>query len=349
MFVGRTAGACKREKGYGKTHYRLMKRPGTDIEKVLRRFPSVGLVITPTPIYRLSRLSERLECNAYVMRDDLTGFAIGGNKVRKLDYLVGDAKSKGADTLITSKASNFSRNAAAAGKAHGFEVHVVLDGDECDQNPASQSLFEQFGAVLRYSRATDSESLDATYRNTVSHLNASGKAVYELHPGGSDCIGALGYLEAFKQIVEFSAKSGAHFNRVFHATGSTATQVGLVMGQGLSGYHTSIVGIAVSQTAEIQYERVRGLAAATAQMIGLDLDESTIVVDDGFLGDGYAVPSEAGREALKMFAQLEGLLLDSVYTGKAAAGLIEYARSGLLGPEENVLFVHTGGNSDVFY
>lgn len=321
----------------------------TDIEKTLRQFPSVNLTIAPTPIYRLSRLSEQLKCNAYVMRDDLTGFAIGGNKTRKLDYLVGDAVSKNADTFITSNASNFSRNAAAAGKAFGFEVHVILAGGESDQNPISQSLFEQFDANLHYAGDIDAGALDVIYRSTVGHLTASGKKIYELHPGGSDCIGALGYLEAFEQIVKFSAESDIHFNRIFHATGSTGTQVGLLMGQGLSCYDTCIVGIATSQTSEIQSQRVRDLAAATAQMVGLDFDESTIIVDDRFLGDGYAIPSEAGREAMKVFARLEGVLLDSVYSGKAAAGLIEYASSGLLDPEENVLFVHTGGNSDIFY
>ena len=138
----------------------------TSIQKVLSRFPNAHLSITPTPICRLSRLSSHIGQNIYIMREDLTGFAIGGNKVRKLDYLIGDAIEKKANVLITMKATSFSRNAAAAGKALGFEVHVLVPGDESEQNCASQALFKQVDAVLHYVKNDNENELTATYHNS---------------------------------------------------------------------------------------------------------------------------------------------------------------------------------------
>lgn len=319
------------------------------IQQVLDKFPNAGISITPTPIYKLSRLSSQLGCNLHIMREDLTGFAIGGNKVRKLDYLIGDAVSKNATTLITTKASSFSRNAAAAGKVVGLEVHVLLVGDESEQNANSQELFHQFETILHYVSNDSPESIEAKYNRIISDLRDHDKIVYELHPGGSDPIGSLGYINAFDEIIQYSRNSGVHFDKIFHSTGSTATQVGLLLGQCISGYETTIIGMAASQKTNIQKERVRQLALATAQMLGIQFDDSRIIVDDRFLGPGYAIQSEAGEDAKRTFALLEGVLLDSAYTGKAAAGLIYYAANKMFSENENVLFIHTGGNSGLFY
>jgi 1-aminocyclopropane-1-carboxylate deaminase/D-cysteine desulfhydrase-like pyridoxal-dependent ACC family enzyme len=283
------------------------------------------------------------------MREDLTGFAIGGNKNRKLDYLIGDAVSKNADTLITTKASSFSRNAAAAGKVFGFEVHVILVGEESEQNPNSQALFHQFETVLHYAPKTPAEAITNEYDRTTNELRKHGKIVCELHPGGSDSIGSLGYINAFDEIVQYSMNAGVHFDKIIHSTGSTATQVGLLLGQCISEYDTTIIGMAASQKTDVQIERTRQLALATAQMLEIRFDASTIIVDDRFIGPGYAIQSEEGEQATSMFALLEGVLLDSVYTGKAAAGLIYYAVNGKFSEKENVLFIHTGGNSGLFY
>jgi len=319
------------------------------IKCVLDGYPNAEISISPTPIYKLSRLSLHLGCNIYVMREDLTGFAIGGNKNRKLDYLIGDAVAKNADALITTKASSFSRNAAAAGKVFGFEVHVLLVGDESEQNANSQALFHQFETVLHYVPNNPPDAITAEYDRTLSDLRSHGKVVYELHPGGSDSIGSLGYINAFDQIIHYSENSGVHFNKIIHSTGSTATQVGLLLGQCISEYDTTIIGMAASQRTGIQKERIRQLASATAQMLEIQFDESRIVVDDRFIGPGYAIQSEEGEDAARMFALFEGVLLDDVYTGKAAAGLINYAKNEMFSENENVLFIHTGGNSGLFY
>ena len=319
------------------------------IQQILAEFPNANISITPTPIYKMSRLSARLGSNIYIMREDLTGFAIGGNKNRKLDYLIGDALRKNADTLITMKASSFSRNAAAAGKVFGFEVHVILAGTESEQNTHSQALFRQFETVLHYAQSKSPEAIAVKYEDIINDLRDRNRVVYQLHPGGSDTIGALGYINAFDQIVQYTGKTGIHFDKIVHSTGSTATQVGLLLGQSISAYDATIIGMAASQKAGAQRERVRELAETTADLLKISFDDSEIVVDDRFIGPGYAIESEEGRNAAKLFAVLEGILLDSVYTGKAAAGLIQYAANGELGNNENVLFIHTGGNSDLFY
>lgn len=319
------------------------------IQQILNKYPNAKISITPTPIYKLSRLSSHVGCNIYIMREDLTGFAIGGNKNRKLDYLIGDALRKNADALITTKASSFSRNAAAAGKVFGFEVHVLLVGNESEQNTNSQALFHQFETILHYASRNSPEDITAEYDRIVGDLRNQEKAVYELHSGGSDSIGSLGYINAFDQIVQYSKNSGIHFNKIIHSTGSTATQVGLLLGQCISQYDTTIIGMAASQKANVQGERVRELALTTAQMLEIPFDNSKIVVDDRFIGPGYAIQSEEGESATSMFALQEGVLLDSVYTGKAAAGLIYYAANEMIGENENVLFIHTGGNAGLFY
>ena len=319
------------------------------IRDVLRKFPNAGFSVSPSPIHKLSRLSAHLGHHTYIMREDLTGFAIGGNKVRKLDYLIGDAVAAGADTLITLKASSFSRNATAAGKVTGLEVHVLLVGSASEQNSASQALFNQFDTVLHYVPESGEEALAAAHERVVADLKNQGKAVYELHPGGSDSIGALGYINAFDEIVHYSQSSGIHFNTIIHSTGSTATQAGLVLGQCISGYDTSVIGMAASQKKDIQVERVCELATSTARMLDIHYDKSKVVVDDRFIGPGYAVPSDAGNDAARLFAGMEGILLDDVYTAKAAASLINYAASGEFAAEDNVLFIHTGGNTGLYY
>jgi 1-aminocyclopropane-1-carboxylate deaminase/D-cysteine desulfhydrase-like pyridoxal-dependent ACC family enzyme len=317
------------------------------VPELLTPYPSARLTLAPTPIHRMSRLSALLGHDLYVKRDDLSGFGIGGNKVRKLDYLLGDAIRAGADSLITRNASSFSRNAAVAGRALGLEVHVVVRGPETEQNPASQALFRAVGAELHY--AASGDEVDAVYAVQVRRLRDAGRSLYELHPGGSDPIGSLSYLEAFEEIRRYSEESGVRFGAIVHATGSTATQVGLVLGQCVCGYDTEVIGMAISQEKGIQRGRVLELARRTALMLQVELDEAKVIVDDAYLGPGYPHPSPEGMRAVELFARTEGLLLDQVYGGKAAAGLIDYAERGRLRRGQAALFIHTGGNSDLYY
>jgi 1-aminocyclopropane-1-carboxylate deaminase/D-cysteine desulfhydrase-like pyridoxal-dependent ACC family enzyme len=328
-----------------------MKTDGAKaIRALLRPYPTVPLSIKPTPIRVMKRLSARLGPGqrAWIMRDDLTGFALGGNKIRKLEYILGDALAKKVNSLVVAGACSFSRNAAAAGKALGLDVHLLIAGEEADQNPLSREYLTMMGAQVHY--AVDNENLQAKQHDLVDALRAGGRNVQELHPGGSDTIGTLAYIEAFAEIIEGMAREGVVFDQVLHASGSAATQAGLVLGQAISRCdRMRIVGIAISKTAEVQAKRVADLAGATAEMLGVDFDPSMVIIDDRYLGDGYPIPSADSRTAVEVFARAEGLLFDPIYVGKAAAALLGRVRGGELGDTANVLLVHTGGNAGAYY
>ena len=324
-----------------------MKELAKSIPDFLEKHPRAHLLQAPTIIHKLPRLSSRLGHDIYVLRDDLTGFGLGGNKTRKVDYLFGDALAKKATTVATMKATSFSRNAAAAASACGLELHVVLPGTESEQNPLSQALFMQWGARLHYEPEGEN-ALANCLDHVVESLKTQGKAVYVMHPGGSNSIGALSYVSAFHEILDFSHRSGIHFSHIIHSTSSAGTQAGLVVGQCISGYVTEIIGISASLKVSAQFERVRELAWLTAKMIDTSIDQTKIIVDDSFVGPGYALASKEGENAVKLFARLEGILLDPVYTGKAAAALLDYSENGRF-KNGTVLFIHTGGNAGVYY
>ena len=309
----------------------------------------MGFTVEPTPIHRLERLSSRLGRTVFAIREDMTGFGLGGNKVRKLDYLVADALYKRADVLVTSAASNFSRNAAVAAKTCGLKLHVIIPGDPSGHNAASQSFFDQYEAVLHYKAADVPGGLATAQAELVAELSSHGDVVYEMPPGGSTEIGTLGYVRVFEQIVRFTEMTGTHFDNIVLATGSAGTQAGLVVGQCISGYPTRVIGMAICRASDVQRERVRTLASSTAALLGVPFDEAKVLVDDRFLGDGYPIPSPDGDKGVRLFAHTEGLLLDRIYAGKAAAGLIHSASSGEIGAQENTLFVHTGGNGGLYY
>jgi L-cysteate sulfo-lyase len=313
----------------------------------LADYPRAGLIQVAAIIHRLPRLSKRLGHEIYVLRDDLTGFGLGGNKTRKLDYLVGDALAQGVTTLATTKATSFSRNAAAAASSCGLDLHVVLPGTESDQNPLSQSLFARWGARCHYEPdgvAALADRLDSVVRS----LRDKGKEVYVLHPGGSDSIGALSYVSVLGEIRDFSALSGVHFSHIMHSTSSAGTQAGLVVGQRIVDYSTQIIGISASRNASDQSELVHGLAESTARLFGMSVASDKVIVDDAFVGPGYAHASKEGERAVQTFAELEGILLDPVYTGKAAAALLDYVANNKF-QDDPVLFIHTGGNAGLYY
>jgi len=317
------------------------------ISECLAVHQRANLIQIPALIHRLPRLSSRLRYEIYVLRDDLTGFGLGGNKTRKVDFLIGDALALKATTMVTIKATSFSRNAAAGAAACGLNFHVVLPGNESDQNPLSQSIFAKWGAKLYY-EIGDQAALENRRDSVVASLRAQGENVYVLHPGGSDAIGALSYVSVLNEIHEFSERTGVHFSHIVHSTSSAGTQAGLVVGQSIVNYDTQVIGISASRTTSEQFEIVHELAQSTARLLGHQIDPSKIIVDDGFVGPGYAHASKEGEIASQTFVKQEGILLDPVYTGKAAAALLSYIENKRFvdGP---VLFIHTGGNAGVYY
>jgi 1-aminocyclopropane-1-carboxylate deaminase/D-cysteine desulfhydrase-like pyridoxal-dependent ACC family enzyme len=328
----------------------MRQKSANAIRERLAPHPTVPLAIKPTPICVMRAFSARLgpEQTAWVMRDDLTGFGLGGNKVRKLEYILGHALARKVDTLVATGACSFTRNAAAAGKALGLDVHLLIAGREADQNTLSRDYLDIMGAQVHY--VADPGSLADSRRSLVDTLRAEGRNVQELVPGGSDAIGTLAYVEAFAEIVEGMAREGAVFDRIYHASGSAATQAGLALGRAISGCErTRVIGVAISQPAEVQTRRVADLAVATADMLGVEFDPATIVIDDRYLGDGYPIPSADSRDAVEVFAREDGLLFDPVYVGKVGAALLDHASSGELADTKNALLIHTGGNAGVYY
>ncbi len=319
----------------------------SSIADCLAAHPRANLIKIPAIIHRLPRLSSLLKKEIYILRDDLTGFGLGGNKTRKVDFLIGDALAKRATTLVTLKATSFSRNAAAGAAACGLNIHVILPGNESNQNPLSQTVFAKWGAKLHYEKDDDT-ALKNRLEAVVTSLRKKGEAVYIMHPGGSDEIGALSYVAVLDEIREFSERTGVHFSHIFHSTSSAGTQAGLIVGQCINKYETQVIGISAARTASQQTDIVLELAHSLAHLLGIQLDSSKIIIDDHFIGPGYAIASKEGELASQMFAELEGILLDSVYTGKAAAALINYSKSEQFecGP---LLFIHTGGNAGLYY
>ena len=317
------------------------------ISDYLATHQRANLIQIPAIIHRLLRLSSQLRQEIYVLRDDLTGFGLGGNKTRKVDFLIGDALALRATTVVTIKATSFSRNAAAGAAACGLNFHVVLPGTESDQNPLSQSVFAKCGAKLHY-EIGDQTALENCQKSLVTSLRAQGENVYVLHPGGSDAIGALSYVSAFDEIREFSERTGVHFSHIVHSTSSAGTQAGLVVGRCIANYETQVIGISASRTRAEQFKIVHELAKSTAQLLGRGMDPTKIIIDDGFVGPGYGHASKEGEKASQVFAELEGILLDPVYTGKAAAALLDYSETKRFGGSP-VLFIHTGGNAGLYY
>ena len=325
----------------------MMMRLTNTIPDCLAVHPRANLIQVPAIIHKLPRLSSRFGQEIYILRDDLTGFGLGGNKTRKVDFLLGDALAKRATTLATMKATSFSRNAAAGASACGLDFHVVLPDTESDQNPLSQSVFAKWGALLHF-EGNNPKTLVDRLESVVASLSNQGKNVYVLHPGGSDAIGALSYVSVLDEISTFSVRTGVHFSHIMHSTSSAGTQAGLVVGQCIADYDTQIVGVSASRNASDQSKLICDLARSTAHLLDRSIDLSKVIVDDGFVGPGYARASKEGEMAAQTFAELEGILLDSVYTGKAAAALIDYLENDKFadGP---VLFIHTGGNAGVYY
>lgn len=308
----------------------------------------LNLSQTPTPLHHLPRLSELLDANIFCKRDDLTGFGFGGNKIRKLEYLLSDAVERGCDTLVTSGSnqSNWCRMAAAAGAALGMEVHLVLQGAVPTADTGNLRLSRLTGASMTHVDTEDDAVLDAACQELMASLTARGRKPYHMIVGGSTGLGSLGYVQALREIMDHEQTTGTRFSSIVHATGSAGTQAGLVAGAALYGWSGSIIGMAVSRSKEEQIPKVRRVLE---QMLSpAAMARTKVLVEDGYVGPGYRKDTPACLEAVEIFARTEGLFLDEVYTGKAAAGLIDYARKSRFPRGENILFIHTGGAAQLF-
>jgi len=322
----------------------------------LARFPRVSLAHLPTPMEPLPRLSKWLGGPMiWIKRDDCTGLAGGGNKTRKLEFLMAEAIEQGADTVITQGAtqSNHARQTAAAATRLGLGCHILLEdrtgSTEEDYNYNGNVMLNQlFEAPLqKYPGATDMNEAMAVRAN---ELREEGKKPYVIPGGGSNPTGALGYVNCALELLTQANDKHLRIDSVVHATGSAGTQAGLVAGLSASNSGIPVLGIGVRIPRAQQEENVYRLVEGTLDKLNLSgtVSRDAVRANCDYVGEGYGLPAQSTIDAIEMFARLEGILLDPVYSGKGAAGLIDLVRKGEFKKGQNVVFLHTGGAQALF-
>lgn len=323
----------------------------------LARFPRLSLGHFPTPLEALPNLSAYLGGpTIYIKRDDATGLATGGNKTRKLEFLLADAQQQGADIIITQGAtqSNHVRQTIAAATKLGLKTKVLLekrveDYGEDYQRSGNVLLDHLLGGEIidHLPAGTDMQQAMETLAES---LRKEGLKPYVIPGGGSSPVGALGYVACAEELLFQSSQQRLRIDHIVHATGSTGTQAGLVTGLAATHSQIPLLGISVRAPKAKQEENVYALAQRTWQLLGIpgELPRSAVQVNSDYVGKGYGIPTEGTLEALRLLAQLEGILLDPVYSGKGMAGLIDLIRQGYFHADENIVFIHTGGAAGLF-
>lgn len=301
----------------------------------------------PTCIEELPRLSEHLNGpKILVKRDDQTGLAFGGNKTRKLEFLVAEALEQGARMLITGGAlqSNHCRQTAAAAARFGLDCTLVLNGEMPDRLSANLLLDQMFGAEIV--TIADRALRDQTLQETFDKAVAGGRSPYLVTYGGSSPTGALGYAFAVEEFIKQNVK----VDWMVFGTSSGGTHAGLVLGQRVFGYQGKVLGISIDEPEDWLKNRVSSLASDASERMGarIEFEPAGVLANADYCRSGYGVLTDAEREAVRLFAKYEGLLLDPVYTGRAAAGMIDLIRKGFFKKEETILFWHTGGQPALF-
>ena len=322
----------------------------------LARFPRRFLAHLPTPLERLDRLSAELGGpEIWIKRDDCTGLSTGGNKTRKLEFLMAEAELQGADMVMTQGAtqSNHARQTAAFAAKLGMDCHILLE----DRTGSSNANYNNNGNVLLdhlHGATTEKRpgglDMNAEMESVAERFRAEGRKVYTIPGGGSNPTGALGYVNcAFEMLGQFNER-GLKVDHIIHATGSAGTQAGLITGLKAMNTQIPLLGIGVRAPKPKQEENVFKLALATAEKLGCPgvVTREDVVANTDYVGEGYGIPTESGLEAIAMFAELEAILLDPVYSAKGAAGFIDLCRKGHFKKGERVVFLHTGGSVALF-
>ena len=314
------------------------------------RLVRVSIAHLPTPLEPLPRLAAQLGGpELWVKRDDQTGLATGGNKARKLEFLVADALAQEADTLVTCGAaqSNHARQTAAAAARFGLACTLALRGEEPPRAQGNFLLDQLLGAEVAW---VNDRPLTEAVEDVAEGLRARGRQPYVVPYGGSNPVGASGYTAAMEELLAQCARRDLHFDHVVLASSSGGTQAGLMVGARALGYEGRILGISVDPPAATLRATLADLATATAAHLGLELAfaPQDFAVEDGYLGGGYAAIGDLERRAIRTLARAEGLLLDPVYTGRAFGGLLDLIGQGAFALGERVLFWHTGGTAGLF-
>ncbi|HYZ62442.1 MAG TPA: D-cysteine desulfhydrase [Acetobacteraceae bacterium] len=322
----------------------------------LAQFPRIKLCQAPTPLELLPNLTKALGGpQIWMKRDDLTGMGLGGNKVRKLEFLAGEAVARGADHLVTQGAvqSNHVRQTAAVAAKLGMRCTAVLEhrietNDHAYLDSGNVLLDRLMGVAIEY--RPGGTDMQAAIEEVGARLEGEGAKPYLIPGGGSNPVGALGYAAVAFELVQQANDQGLQIDRLVHATGSAGTQAGLVAGLHALSSPIRVLGIGVRNPKDKQEASVLKLARATAAQMGIgrELPESAVEANCDYVGTGYGHPTQGMIEAVQMVARTEGIFLDPVYSGKGMAGLIDLVRKGVFKRGENVVFLHTGGAPGLF-
>ena len=320
-----------------------------DIEKI----PRVEICTLPTPIQPMERLSEHLEgVNVFVKRDDLTGIALGGNKNRKVEFLLGDAIAKGADTIITEgtiTSNHCIQQAAGAAKA-GLDCEVVLSDAPIGDKIPMNLLFKKILGTKIHRVKTSTERKPKMIER-ASELKDQGKVSYLVPSGGSDKIGIFGYVNFFKEIAEQSKELDITFDYFVHGTGSAGTQAGSIVGKKMYYPNIEVIGINAGYKKEMIISAIKTIIHEFEEdnSLTLEIKDSEIIVLDDFIGEGYEVISQDVIDTVRLVAQKEGIFLDPVYNVKAMIGIIGLAKRNYFAKNSNILFLHSGGNQAFYH
>jgi D-cysteine desulfhydrase family pyridoxal phosphate-dependent enzyme len=312
----------------------------------MRTIPSIKIAHLPTPVEALPRLSAELGGpTILVKRDDLTGLAFGGNKTRKLEFLLAEALANGAHTVLTAGAvqSNHCRQTAAACARLNLACILILSGEKPQTATGNLLLDQLFNAELVW---TSAEERDQMLQKTFQNAWETGRRPYLIPYGGSNTTGATAYVYAIHELLTQQYQP----DWIVFASSSGGTQAGLVAGAKIYGFKGKVLGISVDEPEAELKERVATLASAVTDFLGekTNILAEDILVTDNYLGAGYGMMGAPEIEAIRLLARTEGLILDPVYTGRAAAGMIDLIRQGYFKPNETVLFWHTGGTPAIF-
>lgn len=322
----------------------------------LARFPRRRYTAGPTPIEKVPRFTAALGGpEIYIKRDDLLGLAAGGNKTRKLEFLVAEALSQGADTLITCGAiqSNHCRLTLAAAAKEGLKCRLVLEervpGSYHPQASGNNFLYRLMG-VEQIRVVPGGSDMHQEMEKVAAELKAKGRRGYLIPGGGSNPVGATGYVACAQEIQDQTFEQGLVIDTVVCASGSTGTHAGLVVGFYGCNLNIPVLGMNVSRAKDLQEELVYSLVQETARHVGVhgEIPRAAVTCFDDYVGPGYSLPTAAMAEAVRLLARTEAILLDPVYTGKTMAGLIDLVRKGYFKKDSRVLFIHTGGSPALY-
>ncbi|MEO7054216.1 MAG: D-cysteine desulfhydrase family protein [Rhizomicrobium sp.] len=327
----------------------------SDLAGMLARFPRLGLAQLPTPLEPLKRLTAHLGGpTIWIKRDDATGLGLGGNKLRKLDFVLAEVVAMKADTLVSGGVvqSNSQRQVAAAAAKLGLECHLavyhgrIAPPSQAYERSGNALLNRLFGAHLHDVPWTGERN--AAIQNLAAELRGQGRSVFLVPYGVSNALGAVGYASTIAEIAEQSHAAGFDPAAIVHSSGSGGTQAGLCVGASVALKDTRIVGIDIDAEPTRVRAEVLSCANAAADLLAVPFSETAVEVIAGHAGPAYGVPHAATIEAIKLAGALEGLVLDPVYTGKGLAGLIALVRAGRWHTSEHIIFLHTGGSPALF-